>query len=119
MARDYSKLDAFHLADDFAVLVYEQTRRMPDDDRDSFPTSPRTATSASTNICEGCARTSKADYARFLDIALSSATEAVFFLAFSQRVRLLSPEAVEQCSNLGKRTLKALQKLLDAVRELP
>lgn len=118
MARDYNKLDAFHLADDFAALVYEQTRRMPDDDKIRSQLR-RAATSAPQNICEGCARRSKGDYARFLDIALSSATEAVYLLSFSQRVRLLPPEAVEQCTSLGRRTLKALQNLLDAVRDLP
>jgi four helix bundle protein len=118
MARDYNKLDAFHLADDFAVLVYEETRRMSDEDKIRFQLR-RAATSAPQNICEGCARRSKADYARFLDIALSSATEAVYLLGFSQRVRLLPVETVDRCKNLGHRTLKALQKLLDAVRDLP
>jgi four helix bundle protein len=118
MARDYNKLDAFHLADDFAVLVYERTRRMSD--ADNIRTQlRRAATSAPQNICEGCARRSTADYARFLDIALSSATEAVYVLRFCKRVALLTPEVAEECRNLGKRAIKALQKLLDAVEQLP
>jgi four helix bundle protein len=118
MARDYNKLDAFHLADDFAVLVYEETRRMSDADNLRSQLR-RAATSAPQNICEGCARRSRADYARFLDIALSSATEAMYLLRFCERVRLLSPDATEKCRTLGDRTLRALQKLLDAVGNLP
>ena len=118
MARDYNKLDAFHLADDFAVLVYEETRRMPDTDNVRTQLR-RAAVSAPQNICEGCARRSAADYARFLDIALSSATEAVYVLGFSRRVRLLPPGTAEKCKNLGERAIKALQKLLDAVEQFP
>jgi len=118
MARDYNKLDAFHLADDFAVLVYEETRSMSD--ADSLRSQlRRSATSAPLNICEGCGRRSRADYARFLDIALSSATEATYLLGFCQRVRLLPEGVVTKCKNTGDRTLRALQKLLDAVANLP
>jgi len=116
VARDYNKLDAFHLADDFAVLVYEETRGMSDEDKIRSQLR-RASTSAPQNICEGCARRSKAEYARFLDIALSSATEAVYLLGFCGRVHLLPPDTIERCTNLGNRTLRALQKLHDAVRD--
>jgi four helix bundle protein len=118
MARDYTRLDAFQLADDFAVLVYRETRRMSDGDglRSQLR---RAATSAPANICEGSGRRSRADYARFLDIALGSATEAVYLLGFCQRVELLPADVVEKCRKLGNRTLRTLQKLLDAVGNLP
>jgi four helix bundle protein len=98
--------------------VYEGTRNMSDGDNIRTQLR-RAAISAPQNVCEGCARRSRADYARFLDIALSSATEAVYVLGFCQRVRLLPTDTVDTCRNLGNRTLRALQKLLDAVRNLP
>jgi four helix bundle protein len=118
MARDYNKLDAFHLADDFAVLVHEETRSMSDADNLRSQLR-RAATSAPLNICEGCARRSRADYARFLDTALSSATEAMYLLGFCRRVQLLPVEAIESCRKLGDQALRALQKLLDAAGRLP
>jgi four helix bundle protein len=118
MARDPTKLDAFRLADQFAIEVYEHTRRMSAGAGIRTPLR-RAAISAPQNICEGCARRSKPEYARFLDIALSSASEALYVLGFCHRVQLLSRQSVEHYTILGKRTVQTLQKLIDAVAALP
>jgi four helix bundle protein len=119
MSRDRFKLDAFRLADDLAVLVYEDTRSLGRPDEDLRRQLRRAALSVPANIAEGCARRSKADYVRFLDIALGSASEVASLLDFSARLRVLPDPALTRCSHCCARTVRALQKLIDALLALP
>jgi four helix bundle protein len=120
MSRDPNKLDAFRLADELAIVVYENTRRWPSSDGDGIRSQlRRAAISASVNIIEGCARRSKGDYARFIDIALGSASEADYLISLSSRIGLLEAESHRRCCNLSSRVVRALQKLLDAIEAFP
>jgi four helix bundle protein len=119
MSRDRHKLDAFHLADNLAFSVYEETRSLRIPDEDLRRQLRRAAVSVPANIAEGCGRRSKADYARFLDIALGSANEADYLLDLTRRTNVLNEPAYARCKQLSDRAVRALQKLLDAVLALP
>ena len=119
MARDRSKLQAFQLADELALLVYRETRLIGFADADVRRQLRRAVVSVPANIAEGCGRRSRADYARFLDIALGSASEADYLLELCGHLELVSAPALERCRTCSNRTLRALQRLLDAVRALP
>jgi four helix bundle protein len=119
MSRDRLKLDAFRLADDLAVAVYQETRTLGRLDDDLRRQLRRAAVSVPANIAEGCARRSKADYIRFLDIALGSASEVAYLLEFSARLHILFDDAVGRCCPRCSRTVRALQKLIDALVALP
>jgi four helix bundle protein len=71
-----------------------------------------------TNIVEGCARRSRADYARFVDIALASATETDYLLDLSRRLGTLSVESYDECKTCTSQLLPALQKLLQSIEAL-
>ena len=118
MSRDRNKLDAFRLADDLAASVYEETRKVSFADEDLRRQLRRAAVSIPANIAEGCGRRSKADYARFLDIALGSASEADYLLDLARRLKVITEPAYGRCKNFSSRTVRALQKLLDAVLAL-
>jgi four helix bundle protein len=61
--RDYTKLRAFELADEVAVLVYRVTSRFPREELYGLTSQMRrAAVSVPSNIVEGCARDSQADY---------------------------------------------------------
>jgi four helix bundle protein len=119
MSRDRSKLEAFGLADDLATRVYRCTRSIGRLDEDFRRQLRRAALSIPANIAEGCARRSKADYARFLDIALGSASEVDYLLDLGRRVNLLDESNYSDCKNISVRVVRALQKLVDAVLALP
>lgn len=71
--RDHTKLRAFELADEVAVLVYQVTTGFPKEELYGLTSQiRRAAVSVPSNIVEGCARDSHADYVRFLTLAFGS-----------------------------------------------
>ena len=58
--RDYTKIDAWRLADDLTVMVYEQTRSFPREEIYGLTSQLRRASySVPANIVEGASRESK------------------------------------------------------------
>src|SRR5437762_7355880 len=87
----FEKLDVWQKAIDFAGLVYKVTRSFPDDERFGLTSQMRrAAVSVSSNIAEGSARFSKADFTRFLEIATGSLFEVVSQSFVSRRQGFLS-----------------------------
>ncbi len=75
---NFEKLEVWQKAIDFADLVYIATKSFPPDERFGLTNQMRrAAVSASSNIAEGCSRTSKTDFARFVEIAAGSVFEVV------------------------------------------
>ena len=60
--RDHTKIRAFELADEVALLVYRVTARFPREELYGLTAQMRRAAiSVPSNIVEGCARDSQAD----------------------------------------------------------
>jgi len=75
---NFEKLDVWQKAISFADLIYARTRGFPPDERFGLTTQMRrAAVSISSNIAEGTSRLSKADFARFVEIATGSLFEIV------------------------------------------
>ena len=74
--RDHTKLRAFELADEVAVMIYRATRSFPKEEIYGLVSQMRrAAVSVPSNIVEGCARESQSEYLRFLEIAFGSIRE--------------------------------------------
>ncbi|HVZ66358.1 MAG TPA: four helix bundle protein [Lacunisphaera sp.] len=73
---NFEKLDAWKKAISLADLVYRASRTFPADERFGLTNQiRRAAVSVSSNLAEGCSRSSKQEYARFVEIATGSAFE--------------------------------------------
>ena len=116
--RDHTKLRAFELADEVAMLVYRTTAGFPKEELFGLTSQiRRAAVSVPSNIAEGCARDSEADYLRVLNIAFGSLRELHYQVHLSTRVgfspdensSLLEPKVVE--------TEKVLNGLIRALRD--
>src|SRR5947209_20365360 len=75
---NFEKLDVCQKAIDFADLTYNETRRFPTEERFGLTNQMRrAAVSISSNVAEGSSRSSRADFARFLELATGSLFEVI------------------------------------------
>lgn len=89
--RDHTKLRAFEMADEVAVLLYKVTAGFPKEEMYGLTSQMRrAAVSVPSNIVEGCAREGQADYVRFLNIAFGSLRELHYQVGLSKRLGFMS-----------------------------
>jgi four helix bundle protein len=77
----------------------------------------RAAVSVPSNIVEGCARDSQADYLRFLYIAFGSLRELYYQLSLSKRLGFLRNEDSSLIESKIVETEKVLNGLIRALRD--
>src|SRR5215203_4272978 len=91
--QDFQGLEVWRLAHALRLAVYAETRRFPVEERYVLtPQLRRSASSISWNIAEGSARGSDADFARCLQIAVSSCAECLDQLIQARDLGYLSLE---------------------------
>jgi four helix bundle protein len=112
--RDHAKLRAFELADPLALTVYKLTATFPREEQFGLTSQMRrAAVSIPSNIVEGCARESRADYLRFLDIAFGSLRELEYQVSLAHRLAYLSDyEPVAATITEASKVLAALIRSL-------
>ena len=115
--RDHTELRAFELADEVAVLLYRVTARFPKEELYGLTSQMRRAAiSIPSNIVEGCARDTQADYLRFLYIAFGSLRELHYQLDLSKRLGFLRDEDSSLIEPKIIETEKVLNGLIRALR---
>ena len=113
--RDHTKLRAFEMADDIALSVYQATAGFPREELYGLTSQiRRAAVSVPSNIVEGCARDSQADYLRFLSMAFGSLRELHYQISLSKRLGFLCNEDNELKIVEAE---KVLNGLIRALRE--
>jgi four helix bundle protein len=117
--RDHRKLRAFEFADEVAILVYRVTAGFPKEELFGLTSQiRRAAISVPSNIVEGCARDSEADYLRFLNIAFGSLRELHYQLNLAKRLGFLSNEDSSLIEPKVVETEKVLNGLIRALRDV-
>ena len=116
--RDHTKLRAFELADEVAILVYRVTAGFPKEELFGLTSQlRRAAVSVPSNIVEGCTRDSEAEYLRFLNIAFGSLRELHYQLNLSKRLGFLPNEDSSLLEPTVVETEKVLNDLIRALRD--
>ena len=114
--RDHTKLRAFELADQLALLIYQKTKDFPREEMFGLTSQMRrAAVSGASNIVEGCARYSLADYLRFLDIAYGSVREVEYQISLAHRLGFLTD--VLELNSVVVETAKVLNGLIRSLRD--
>ena len=115
--RDHTKLRAFELADEVAVLVYKVTQTFPREEIYGLTSQMRrAAVSVASNIVEGCARESQAEYRRFLEIVFGSLRELHYQVGLSTRLGYLSERDTSTCEQKLVEAEKVLGALMRSMR---
>ena len=114
---DHTKLRAFELADEVTVLVYRVTAEFPREELYGLTSQMRrAAVSVPSNIVEGYARDSQADYIRFLYIAFGSLRELHYQLSLSKRLGFLRNQDSSLLETKIVETEKVLNGLIQSLR---
>lgn len=104
------------MADEIAVLLYQVTAGFPKEERYGLTSQlRRAAVSVPSNIVEGCARDSQADYLRFLTMAFGSLRELHYQLGLAKRLGFLGNQ---DWSHIEPKVVEAEKVLNGLVRAL-
>jgi len=115
--RDHTKLRAFELADGLVVVVYRATTSFPREEQFGLTSQlRRAAVSIVSNIVEGCARNSEADFLHFLDMAYGSAREVEYQVSLAHRLGYLSDDDFSSLDSKCEETAKVLNGLIRSFR---
>ena len=114
--RDYTKIEAWKLADDLTVAIYQSTQLFPREELYGLTSQlRRAASSVPANIVEGSARESQRDYLHFLHIARASLSEAQYFLHLANRLNYLKADDAVLLHQQTKQVFACLHGLTRAV----
>ena len=118
--QDFKQLEVWAKAHQLTLAVYKATATFPSAELFGLTSQVRRAcASIPANIAEGCGRGSNQDFARFLQMAMGSASEVEYHLLLAFELRYL-PEAEHRRLSNGavevKRMLSALMKKVRPVR---
>ena len=116
--RDHTKLRAFTLADQLVLDVYTATQQFPKEELFGLTSQLRRAVlSTASNIVEGCARNTEADFLHFLDMAYGSAREVEYQLTIAARLGYLSDKDKDTLISQSVETCKVLNGLIRSLRK--
>jgi four helix bundle protein len=119
--KDFRSLDIWKKAHQLTLAAYRATRAFPQDEKFGLTSQiRRAASSVPANIAEGCGRRGDAEFHRFLQIAMGSASELEYHLLLSRDLEYLDPDNHKELTDEAvrvKRMLASLIRTVDEARE--
>ena len=117
-ARYFRNYKVWQDAVDYASYIYKVTEKMPWFEKKGLCDQlQRAVVSISSNIAEGAAKPSDAEFAHFLDHSLGSAFEAETQLLISRNINYITPELYKQLLLKLQEIEKQLHGLINALRK--
>jgi four helix bundle protein len=116
----FEKLQAWQKAMALADVIYEATRRFPQDERFGLTNQMRrAAVSIASNLAEGTSRHSGPDFAHFIEISAGSLFELVTQSHIANRQQLLPDEQLKGIIGASDELSRMLSGLRHAVASKP
>jgi four helix bundle protein len=98
--QDFRKLKIWQRSHQLVLKIYSATKTFPAEERYGIISQiRRSSASIPTNIAEGTGRRGNVEFARFIEIAFSSASEVQYQLILSKDLDYLSSDKFRELSN--------------------
>jgi four helix bundle protein len=115
--QDFKKLKVWEKSHQLTVAVYRATASFPKDELYGLTSQiRRSCSSIPANIAEGCGRGGKAEFARFLQVAVGSASELEYHLLLAHDLGLLEDSRYKPLSDQAIELKRMLASLLRKVK---
>jgi len=115
--KDFRQLKVWEKAHQLALAIYKAAKGFPKEELYGLTSQIRRASmSVPTNIAEGCGRHTDAEFARFLQIAMGSASETEYQLILAHDLEFLSQTDYEKLHNDVEEVKRMLASLLKTLR---
>ncbi|MDE0011505.1 MAG: four helix bundle protein [Candidatus Poribacteria bacterium] len=115
--QNFRNLEVWKKSHALTLKVYESTAQFPREEIYGLTSQLRRAcASIPTNIAEGSGRESAADFARFLQIAVGSASETEYLILLAHDLKYITANQYTELIGTTIRVRKMLITLLKSVR---
>lgn len=115
--KDFRELKVWEKAHQLTLDVYKATASFPKDEQYGLTSQIRRASaSIPANIAEGCGRSGDAEFARFLQIAMGSASELEYHLLLAHDLKFLNTTDYERLSADTIEVKKMLSSLIQKIK---
>lgn len=116
--KDFRQLKVWEKAHQLALAVYKVTKSFPKEELYGLTSQIRRASmSIPTNIAEGCGRQTDAEFARFLQIAMGSASETEYQLLLARDLEFLPNEQYQNLHNDVTEVKRMLTSFMQTLRD--
>jgi len=114
--KDFKKQKVWQRSHQLTLDIYKATSNFPRKEQYGLTNQiRRSCASIPANIAEGCGRQTEADFSRFLQIAMGSATELEYHLLLSHDLGILNDFDFEK---LSQETVEIKQMLTSFIKKL-
>lgn len=115
--KDFRQLKVWEKSHQLALAIYKGTKKFPKEELYGLTSQIRRASmSIPTNIAEGCGRNTDKEFARFLQIAMGSASETEYQLILARDLEFLPKDSYEKLHNDVEEVKRMLASLLKTIR---
>lgn len=116
--KGFRKLLVWQRAHELVLSVYKMTEKFPKSEMFALTSQlKRAVVSIPANIAEGQGAGTKAQFARYLDIAKGSLSEVEYYLVLAKDLRYSSPETYKEVEALRSEVGFLLYRLIASMRK--
>ena len=115
--KDFRQLKVWEKSHLLALAIYKITEEFPKEELYGLTSQiHRASMSIPTNIAEGCGRNTDADFARFLQMSMGSASETEYQLILARDLEFLAKDSYEKLHTDVEEVKRMLASLLKTLR---